>query len=234
MWLTNGLWLNLLINQWSKLRVKETHSQSHKEVWEPNTSAITVEFKVTQDQIVISLKHWRIQVLKGQEDQNMEKGIGLLSNQKVKKVIPKWGMWCGWLMHSPPVWKVSPEGLKVTTIVPNPLGISPQTQVSCTWRRVHMHKHYNMSIHQYFLCFVTLIICVTCVISPTSVEIFFVPFALNVFTFFFNQSFLAFMSKIQKHIKSRKSKKFDRHYCELSQAFFALYLCTNGFVHLRA
>ena len=52
----------------------------------------------------------------------------------------------------------------------------------------------------------------------------------NVFTLFFfffkcfyivafDQSFLAFVSKIQKHIKSRKSKKFDRHYCVLSQAY---------------
>ena len=37
---------------------------------------------------------------------------------------------------------------------------------------------------------------------------------------------LLIVLKIQKHIKSRKSKKFDRHYYVLSQAFFALYLCT--------
>ena len=36
-----------------------------------------------------------------------------------------------------------------------------------------------------------------------------------------DQSFLVFMSKIQKHIKSRKSKKFDQHCCVLSQAYFA-------------
>ena len=64
----------------------------------------------------------------------------------------------------------------------------------------------------------------------------FVCFTLNVFTllffFFFYQSFLAFVSKIQKHIKSRKSKMFDRHYYVSSQAYFALYLCTNGLVHL--
>ena len=70
----------------------------------------------------------------------MTKGIGMLNNQKVKKVISEWGMWWRWLMHSPPVWQASLEGLKVITIVPNPLGISPQTQVSCGWRRVHMHK----------------------------------------------------------------------------------------------
>ena len=44
----------------------------------------------------------------------------------------------------------------------------------------------------------------------------------------FDQSFLVFMTKIQKHIKSRKSIKFDQHCCVLSQAYFALYLCTNG------
>ena len=52
--------------------------------------------------------------------------------------------------------------------------------------------------------------------------------------FLFDQSLLVFVSKIQKHIKSRKSKKFDRHYCVLSHACFALYLHTNGFVHLQA
>ena len=44
----------------------------------------------------------------------------------------------------------------------------------------------------------------------------------------FDQSFLVFMTKIQKHKKSRKSIKFDQHCCVLSQAYFALYLCTNG------
>ena len=81
-----------------------------------------------------------MQVLKGQDDQEMANGIGLLSNQEVKKVILKWGMWWRWLMHSPLVWQASPEGLKVTTIVPNPLRISPQTHASCRWRRVRMHK----------------------------------------------------------------------------------------------
>ena len=48
-------------------------------------------------------------------------------------------------------------------------------------------------------------------------------FALNVFTLlFFYQSFLVFMSKIQKHIKSWKSKKVDRHRCVLSQNIFCL------------
>ena len=44
------------------------------------------------------------------------------------------------------------------------------------------------------------------------------------------QFLLDFVSKIQKHIKSRRSKKFDRHYCILSHAYFALYLRTNGFM----
>ena len=69
--------------------------QSHKEVRELNISAIIVEFKDTPDPIVVSFKHWRIQVLKGQEDHGMAKGIGLLSNQKVKMVISEWGMWWG-------------------------------------------------------------------------------------------------------------------------------------------
>ena len=147
MWLTKGLWLSLLNNQWSNLRVMGNHPQSHKEVWELNTSAITVEFKVTPHPIVISYMHWRIQVLKGREVQDMTKGIGMLNNQKVKKVILEWGMWWGWLMHSPPVWQASTKGLEATTLVPNPIGISPQTHVMCGWRRVLMHKHCNMSMH---------------------------------------------------------------------------------------
>ena len=41
--------------------------------------------------------------------------------------------------------------------------------------------------------------------------------------------FTCFCVKNPKHIKSRKSKKFDQHYCVLSHACFALYLHTNGF-----
>ena len=52
--------------------------------------------------------------------------------------------------------------------------------------------------------------------------------------FLFYQSLLTFVSKVQKHIKNRKSKKFNRHYCVLSHTCFALYLRTNSFVHLRA
>ena len=61
---------------------------------------------------------------------------------------------------------------------------------------------------------------------------FFLLFALIVFIF--DQSLPVFVSKIHKHIKSRKSKKFYPHYCVLSHACFALYHHTNGFVHLRA
>ena len=147
MWLTKSLWLSLLNNQWSNLRVMRNHSQSHKEVWELNTSAITVECKVTLDPIVISCKHWRIQVLKGREDHEMTKGIGLLSNQEVKMVTPEWWMLWRWLMHSPHVWQASTKGLEATTLVPNLIRISPQTHVTCGWIGVLMHKHYNMSMH---------------------------------------------------------------------------------------
>ena len=59
-------------------------------------------------------------------------------------------------------------------------------------------------------------------------------FTLNVYMFFYQSLLVFLVSKIQINIKSRKSKKFDRRYCVLSQACFALYLCTNGFMHLRA
>ena len=105
-----------------------------------------------------------MQVFRGQEDQEMTKGIRLLSNQEVEMVVPEWWMWWKWLMHSTPVWQTSTEGLKVATLVPNPIGISPQTHVTCGWWRILTHKHYNISMHEYFLCFVTLLGCVLFVV----------------------------------------------------------------------
>ena len=61
--------------------------------------------------------------------------------------VPEWWTWWRWLVHSPTVWKASLEGLKVLTLALNPIGISPQTHMTCRWRRVLMHKHYNMSMH---------------------------------------------------------------------------------------
>ena len=66
---------------------------------------------------------------------------------KIGIVIPEWWTWWRWLVHSPTAWKVSLEGLKVLALVPTPRGISPQMHVTCEWRRVLMHKHYNMSMH---------------------------------------------------------------------------------------
>ena len=102
----------------SNLKLKGNHFQNHKEARELTMSTITVDFKGTPDQIVISLVHWRMQGIKGQEDQEMTKGIGLLGIQEVKMVIPEWWMWWRWLMHSPPAYQASPEGLKDLTLVP--------------------------------------------------------------------------------------------------------------------
>ena len=65
-----------------RLKPKGNHFQSHKKVREHNTSAITVDFKDTPNQIVIILEHWKMQVIRGQEDQEMTKGIALLNNQE--------------------------------------------------------------------------------------------------------------------------------------------------------
>ena len=160
-----------------------------------------------------------MQVLQGLEDLEMTGEIGLVNRQEVEVVIPKWWTWWRWLRHSPTVWKTSHEGLKSLTPVPNPIRISPQMQVTCRWKRVLMHKYYNMSMHQYFLCFVTMLDCM--LFASLSWKLF--AFVLNVFTLLlFDQSFLAFMSKIQKHIKSWKSKKVDRHRWVLSQNIFYL------------
>ena len=58
-------------------------------------------------------------------------------------------------------------------------------------------------------------------------------FALNAFTLLV-LIIICFVSKIQKHIKSRKSKSLIDfvEFCLI--ACFTLYLCTNGLVHLRA
>ena len=93
------------------------------------------------------------------------------------------------------------------TLVPNPIRISPQTQVACMWKRVLMHKHYNMSMHQYFLCFVTLFGCLLidyviwnlfvcfCILSY---KLFLMLLLINLFSLMWQ--------KFKNHIKSRKSK----------------------------
>ena len=92
---------------------------------------ITAYFKGTPNPIVISWEHWGMQVIKGQEDQELTRGLGLLSHQKIEIVILEWWTWWRWLMRSPTAWKASLEGLKVLTLVPNPIGISPQTHMTC-------------------------------------------------------------------------------------------------------
>ena len=119
----------------------------------------TVNFKGILDQIVKSWEQSIVQLLQGQEDLEMIGEIGLVNHQEIEMVIPEWWTWWRWLVHSPTAWKVSHEGLKALTPAPNPIRKSPQTQVKCGWKRVLMYKHYNMSMHQYFLCFVTLFGC---------------------------------------------------------------------------
>ena len=53
---------------------------------------IIVDFKDTLDQIVIRWEHWIMLGIKGQEDQEMTREIGLLGNQEVKMEIPVWWM----------------------------------------------------------------------------------------------------------------------------------------------
>ena len=74
------------------LKPKGDHLQNHKEVQEWTTYAIIVDFKDTPDLIVISWEHWIMLGIKGQEDQEMTREIGLLGNQKVKMEIMVWWM----------------------------------------------------------------------------------------------------------------------------------------------
>ena len=140
-----------------------------------------------------------MQVLQGLEDLEMTGKIGLVDRQEVEVVIPEWWTWWKWLGHSPTVWKASHEGLKALTPVPNPIRISPQTQVMCGWKRVLMHNHYNISMHQYFLCFVILF---GCLFIDYVIWNLFVCFCIPSYKLssilLFDQSFHSYVSKIQK------------------------------------
>ena len=167
----------------------------------------TADFKGTLDQIVKSWEQWIMQVLQGLKDLGMNREIGLVNRQEVKEVIPEWWTWWRWLGHSPTVWKASHEDLKALTPVPNPTRISPQTQVMCRWKRVLMHKHYNMSMHQYFLCFVTLFGCllIDYVIWNLCVYFFILSYKLFSMLLLINL-FILMCQKSKNHIESRKSK----------------------------
>ena len=165
------------------------------------------DFMGTLDQIVKSWEQWIMQVLQGLEDLEMIGEIGLVNRQEVEVVISEWWMWWRWLWHSPIVWKASHEGLKALTPVPNPIRISPQTQVTCRWKSLLVHKHYNMSMHQYFLCFVTLFSClfIDYVIWNLFVCFCILSYKLSSILLLINL-FILMCQKSKNHIKSRKSK----------------------------
>ena len=168
-----------------------------------------MDFKDTPSQIVISLEHWRMHEIKGQEDQEMTKGIGLLNNQKAKMVILEWWMWWRWLMHSPPIWQTSTEGLKVTTLVANLIRISPQTHVARGWRRVLMHDHLlcpcinisNVKDHRfiyhimYFFLFIACFFYKFCFVL-VFIDLTFLVLFLSVFKKFENHKKLKNLQKI--------------------------------------
>ena len=109
-------------------------------------------------------------------------------------------------MHSPTDWKASHKGLKALTPIPNPIRKSPQRQVTCGWKRVLMHKHYNMSMHQYFYTlwfFLVVWLLIVCVEICLSVFAYFHSYFLMLLLF---NLFLLMCQKSKNHIKSRKSK----------------------------
>ena len=110
-------------------------------------------------------------------------------------------------MHSPTAWKDSHESLKALTPVPNPIRISPQTQVTCGWKRVLTHKHYNMSMHQYILCFVTLFGCLFIDYVIWNLFVCFCILSYKLFSMLLLINFfILIFTKSKNHIKSRKSK----------------------------
>ena len=195
----------------------------------------TVDFKGILDQIVKSWEQWIMQVLQGLKDLEMTGEIGLVNHQEVKMVIPEWWTWWRWLVDSPTAWKGSHEGLKVLTPVPNPIRISPQTQVMCGWKRVLMDKHYNMSMHQYFLCFVTLFGCLLIDYVSWKMFVCFCIFSYKLFLMLLLINlFILMCQKSKNHIKSRKSKVWLTLLSCCLKICFALYIYANGFMHLRA
>ena len=146
MWWTNGCWIPV-INLWAGLNLVPSHAHDHKEVLDQLMCVIIADFKGILDQIAKSWVQRIVQLLKGHEDLEMIEEIGQVNNLEIKMVIPEWWTWWRWLVHSPTAWKASHEGLKALTPVPNPIRKSSQTQVTCGWKRVLMHKHYNMSMH---------------------------------------------------------------------------------------
>ena len=160
--------------------------------------------------------------------------IGLVNHQEIKMVIPEWRTWWRWLVHSPTAWKASREGLKALTPVPNLIRKSPQTQVTCGWKRVLMHKHYNMSMHQYFICFVTLFGCLTIDCMGWNLFVCFCILSFIFFMLLLINLFLLICQKSKNHIKSRKSKSLIDIVESCLKICFALYLCAIGFVHLQA
>ena len=175
-----------------------------------------------------------MQVLQGLEDLEMTGEIGLVNRQEVKMVISEWWTWWRWLVHSPTAWKASHESLKALTPVPNPIRISPQTQVMYGWKRVLMHKHYNMSMHQYFLYFVILFGCLLIDYVSWNMFVCFCIFSYKLFLMLLLINlFILMCQKSKNHIKSRKSKVWLTLLSFCLKTCFALYLCANGFVHLR-
>ena len=202
MWMTNGCWTTLIRNLWAGLNPEPSLVLDHKEVLDQTMCVTIADFMSTLDQIVKSWEQWIMQVLQGLEDLEMTGEIGLVNRQEVEVVMPEWWTWWRWLGHSPTIWKASHEGLKALTPVPNLIRISPQTQVTCGWKRVLMRKHYNMFMHQYFLCFVTLFGCLLIDYVIWNLFVFFLhSFIQIVFNIAFDQSFHSYVSKFQKSHK---------------------------------
>ena len=95
-----------------------------------------------------------------------------------------------------------------------------------------MHKHYNMSMHQFFLCFVTMFGCL--LLDYVRCYLFIYLCILLVFFLFLINPFLLMCQKSKNHIKIRKSKSLIDIVEFCLKTCFALYLCANGFVHFRA
>ena len=160
--------------------------------------------------------------------------IGQVNHQEIEMVIPEWWTWWRWLVHSPTAWNASHESLKALTLVSNPIRKSTQTQVTCGWEKVLMHKHYNMSMHQYFLCFVTLFGCLIIDYMGWNLLVFFLHTFIHIFLILLLINlFLLMCQKSKNHIKSRQSKSLIDIVESCLKTCFALYLCANGFMHLR-
>ena len=160
-----------------------------------------------------------VQLLQGHKDLEMTGEIGLVNHQEIKVVIPEWWTWWKWLVLLPTAWKASHEGLKVLTLVPNPIRKSLQTQVTCGYSCISITT--CPCINTSYTLWLCLVVCLLIVIG-WNLFVCFCNLSFISFCWFWSIFFLLLCQKSKNLIKSRKSKSLIDTVEFLSQNLFCL------------